>query len=312
MNELQQFLEKHYPLEVRSIDPAPRQFVAETFIAATIDGQRFFVKRFPPGRLPRHALESLPVLHALSDAGLTQINVPLVTRSGKLYARHGDAAIVVFNYIDAPQTFDYDMRALGTLLARLHQQREHIPIPISPEAFRPPYAAEWHASLEQAAIAPTHDTIVDGLQRVLDEYAAELREDWAAFERVAEQCRAANLRYVITHGDAPGNVLKDVQNNIFLVDWDEILLAPAERDTWFLLDDSTFMAGYRGMIPDYIPSDPAYRFYLLNRYFEDWLGFVKEILADGSDEHRAWNLRQLRKDCLGWLRPLVRGIGIGG
>jgi spectinomycin phosphotransferase len=307
MHELQQFLRKHYPLEVRSIDPAPRQFVAETFVATAADGQRFFVKRFPPGRLPRHALESLPVLRALYDAGLTQINVPLVTRSSELHARDGDATVVVFNYIDAPQTFEYDMGALGTLLARLHQQRGRIPIPISLEPFRPPYAAEWHDSLEQAAITPTHDTVVDGLQRVLDEYGAELQDDWAAFERVAEQCRRANLHYVITHGDAPGNVLKDAHDNIFLVDWDEILLAPAERDTWFLLDDSAFMAGYRSVIPDYIPSDLAYRFYLLNRYFEDWLGFVKEILADGSEAHRAWNLRQLRKDCLGWLRPLVRG-----
>ena len=306
MERLQQLLEHSYPMTVRSLALGPRQFVAETFVVRAAQDERYFVKRFPADRLPRHALASLPVLRALYGAGFRQINVPLPTRTGDLFAHGDDGVVVVFNYIDAPQTFEYDMRALGSLIAGLHQQTGQIGMPMSREPFAPPYAAEWYESVRRATRLLAPEPVLAGLQQILETYGAELERDWDAFERVAAMCRAAGMRYVITHGDAPGNVLQDRAGTIYLVDWDEILLAPAERDTWFLLDNPDFMAGYRSIFAGYVPNDLAYRFYLLNRYFEDWLGFVKEILGHGSDEHRAWNLRQLQKDCLGWLRPAVR------
>lgn len=307
MQDLRHLLEEHYSLGVKSIAPGPRQFVAETYVVETDVGQTFFVKRFPPGRLPLHALEGLPVLGALHCAGFTRISLPIATRGGALYVADAGAYVVVFEYLRACQTSDEDRAALGRLIGQLHGLTGKIAAAVAADPFAPHYFAALDAGLAAAAL-PARDEIVAGLQDFLRDYGAEIRADRLAFEQICAACRAAGLSRVLTHGDAPGNDLRDAAGNIYLVDWDEILLAPPERDTWFLVDDPAFMAGYRERWPDYVPDDLAYRFYLYNRYFEDLLGYVKEIMVDGSDEHRAKNLRELHETCVDWLRPLIRGL----
>ena len=306
MDRLRRVLEEQYGLDVGSISPAPRGFVAETYLVRTRSGRPYFVKCFPAGRLPRYALDSLPVLPELSRLGMAEINVPLAARSGALYARdEAGVVVVVLSYVDAERASEYDLRRFGELLAGLHRRTELIAVPLVREPFNLPYAVELHASLVAAA-QPTADTIAGALQRFLDEYRTEIRQDWNELEQVAARCRGTETRRVITHGDAPGNVLVDRHGGIYIVDWDEILLAPPERDTWFLADEPEFLAGYRGVFGDYTPDRLSYRFYLLNRYFEDLLGYVREILSAGSSEHRAWNLDELHKTCVDWLRPLIR------
>ncbi len=306
MDRLDNLLTAHYALEVHSVQPAPRGFVAETYRVWTTQEQSYFVKIFPLGRLPRHALASLPLLPELYRLGLTNIPVPLTTTTGAWYTDDADTVVVVLGNIVADHTSTYDLRSFGELVAQLHHLTEFITMPCSHETFDLPYAAQLQARLRSAMHQPPRDKVVAGLQQFIEEYVKEIQQDWAELESVAAQCRSATPRHVLTHGDAPGNVLSDARGNIYLVDWDEVLLAPPERDTWFLLDEPAFLKGYLSVFGEYKPNLLTYRFYLLNRYFEDLFGYVEEILGHGSPEHRAWNLDELHKTCRDWLRPLIR------
>ena len=58
--------------------------------------------------------------------------------------------------------------------------------------------------------------------------AGELEQDVACIQEWGERLRACrDIEFVITHGDGPGNILKDASGEIYLVDWDDVLLAPA-------------------------------------------------------------------------------------
>ena len=142
----------------------------------------------------------------------------------------------------------------------------------------------------------------------MQRYGDEITHDWNNFVGICKQCRDAQFDLVVTHSDAPGNVLQDANGTIYLVDWDEILLAPAERDTWFLIEDVRFMQGYRTRFPSYAVNDLAFRFYLHNRYFEDLLGYLEEILGDYPAAHRAMRLHELHSTCVAWLRPQIRAL----
>jgi spectinomycin phosphotransferase len=306
--EIRPYLEEHYDLQIASIVPAPREFVAETYVVETPGGDRYFVKLWLAARLPPHVTGSLVVLDQLYRSGLTQINRPIPTRSGALYSTNRDGIVAVFDYIEGVSTLDYDLDSFGALIADLHLRTKHITAPIVRETFRPSYSRELHDALADVAHQRASDGILLGLRRFLREYHDEIERDWHAFKATCAACREADLDFVITHGDAAGNVRVATEGTIFVVDWDEILLAPPERDTWFLVQEPAFLAGYRRLIPDYAPKPLAYRFYVYNRYFEDLLGYVLEILGDESDEHRAWNLAELHNTCVGWLRPLIRAF----
>ena len=54
-------------------------------------------------------------------------------------------------------------------------------------------------------------------------------------EQLAEQLKDQSSEFVLCHSDIHGgNILMDVNNNIFIVDWDEPIMSPKERDLMFI------------------------------------------------------------------------------
>jgi hypothetical protein len=85
---------------------------------------------------------------------------------------------------------------------------------------------------------------------------------------------------VLTHGDWPFNLMAGADGAVRLVDWDELMLAPAERDTWFAGGDQPFWRAYHAGRPGHRECEPATAFYLYGRYFEDLVGSMRVILGD--------------------------------
>ncbi len=57
------------------------------------------------------------------------------------------------------------------------------------------------------------------------------RADRLAF--FADLCRKDTSHFYITHGDAGGNFMVNGDSH-FLIDWDDVLLTPPERDAWVM------------------------------------------------------------------------------
>jgi spectinomycin phosphotransferase len=56
-----------------------------------------------------------------------------------------------------------------------------------------------------------------------------------SLEQLAEVLQPQPLPYVIAHADLhPANLLRDAAGQVFLLDWDEVMLAPRERDFIFI------------------------------------------------------------------------------
>jgi spectinomycin phosphotransferase len=116
---------------------------------------------------------------------------------------------------------------------------------------------------------------------------------------------------VITHGDALGNnLITGRDGRLYLIDWDEPMLAPAERDTWFYLHSSAaaeaFLARYRQAFPTHHPDPSRARFYLFRRFFEDLTGYLEHILHNPSVEQQATHLAELEETCFRWLWSAMR------
>jgi hypothetical protein len=119
-----------------------------------------------------------------------------------------------------------------------------------------------------------------GLQRFLDEQETTLGTAMRTFEEIARTCQATHFEMVLTHGDWPFNVLALEDGPIHLVDWDEMLVAPPERDTWFAADDADFWRAYRAVRPTRPSSELATAYYVHGRYFEDMLGLMEAVVEE--------------------------------
>jgi Predicted choline kinase involved in LPS biosynthesis len=60
-------------------------------------------------------------------------------------------------------------------------------------------------------------------------------------KRLASQLQKRTLPFVVCYADLhPANVLRDNAGNVFIVDWDEVMMAPKERDFIFLNEASFY------------------------------------------------------------------------
>ncbi|HZO26993.1 MAG TPA: aminoglycoside phosphotransferase family protein [Chloroflexota bacterium] len=307
MDQIAALLRSRYGLAVERLERAPRGWTGETYAATIRGGSRVFVKVYPRDRLPPTAAPALPVLAELHRVGLSEVSRPIPTLTGALHERLGDDLVVVFAYLDAvPVPFTFGGERLGGLIGRIHRQRERIASPVTRETFATLQAGDLWRILARAREEPVSDEPRRGLRAFLDEQEPAIREGWEDFEAIARACHEASFELVLTHGDWPFNLLQGADDTLYLIDWDELLLAPAERDTWYAGDESAFWQGYRAQRPGHAASELATAYYVHHRYFEELISFAQTILGNDPLERRAWSIDLLGGDWMAGLRAQMR------
>jgi spectinomycin phosphotransferase len=216
---------------------------ARAWRVTTADGERLFLKlrlgvRPAAILLPRH----------LHDLGMSQPVAALSTTAGDGWLDVDGWTAVVMPFVDGPTAIDVGLdlagwRDLGAFAAQLH--RATLPAALlatlGVDEFGP----------EATAHARRMDRLVDGLDAAaLDAESTAVREGWlarrAVIRRLIElsEALAASIRgrdaaalrgsMVPCHADLHvGNVLLE-DRQIRVVDWDESILAPPERDLMFV------------------------------------------------------------------------------
>lgn len=221
--------------------------------------------------------------------GFEQVMGPLSTRTGEAWAAVDEFHFILYPFIVSRQVWDVGMSdahwvELGALLKRLHttQLTPEMLGQLQRESFVPP-RLKWSKALHARIRSGGHD---DAFQ---EELAALWREHYSTIstileraEELSEEIRGTSPHLVLCHGDVhTANVLITDDDRIFLVDWDDTVLAPRERDLLFLpgnvrpSENELFFQGYGEA-----ELDPLARAYY--RYFwcvEDMGGFAEMIFT---------------------------------
>ena len=305
--KIQKLITDKYGFNIRQITDAPRQFVAETYIIETVDNTKYFCKIITKPLFIQPVIQSLPVLRQLHQSGLDRINYPLPTTSDELYVYSNETLVVIFNYIDALQSYEYNFYAFGALIAQMHNIKLNENVVVPKENFKYQYQGKFENELSQILSYVGDDEINKALKTVIEKYVLEIRDDYTKFLKLSDEIKLQNWNFVITHGDPGGNVLVKSPTDLYLIDWDNILLSCPERDTWFFQNEPEFIKGYQSIFPNYKVNQKLSHYFTYKRYFEDLIEYFAEITGDHSLEHRKKNLDGLKNDCFeGWLRPAIR------
>jgi spectinomycin phosphotransferase len=186
---------------------------------------------------------SLLVPRFLHDQGITQVVAPLPTIAGALWGEVAGYALLLYPFVAGATGMDQGMTepqwiAYGRILRQIHAT-----------AVPPALAALMR---RETFVPPGVDTVGDVQARLAghlpdDPLAQALTEFWhtqreaiqALMARVGELgqglARQA-LPFVLCHADIhTANVLLDAAGQVWIVDWDEAVLAPRERDLMFAM-----------------------------------------------------------------------------
>ena len=312
MIPLLQRISDSYDICIQNSTDAPRQFVAETYIIHT-ENQRFFCKVISKPLFLHQVEKSLPVTMVLSHVGFNEMAKPILTKNNMPFVINDGSLIALFEYVDAPQSYEYDAFTFGKLIAKLHNKTEevieHVKEEISTDDFQFEFAKQVFDHLKKIAIKETNNQLEKRLALLISNSIEKIKSYLDTFQRVTSALSSSSTPFVLTHGDAPGNILVKSPTDLCIVDWDGLQLAPAERDLVFMADHLEFLRGYHELRPQYVEHENARKHAILSRFFHDLQEYVEEIQKDHSHDHREKNLIAFEKylsEETGWIHPFLR------
>jgi thiamine kinase-like enzyme len=132
-----------------------------------------------------------------------------------------------------------ERRRVARLLGRLHAAAEVVPaeLPRRDDLTIPDRSIVEDALVEVARPWET-GPFAEPTRALLSAKADELEQRLRSHDARAHGLRDRSRSWVVTHGEPHrGNLIADARGGLHLVDWDTTLVAPRERDLWWLLDD---------------------------------------------------------------------------
>ena len=124
-------------------------------------------------------------------------------------------------------------------MGRLHAASGRVPAGLPQIAdLRIPSRAPLEVALAQIHRHWSSGPWAEPARALLAARAAEVAERLAGHDAVAARVLETRSGWVVTHGEPHGgNVTRDHQGGLHLVDWDTAMVAPRERDLQMVLDD---------------------------------------------------------------------------
>ena len=205
--------------------------------AVAEDESPYFVK------LRRGAFDEITVTlpKFLRDQGIAQILAPLATTRGKLWANLGADKLMLYPFVNGRDGYAVDLSEhhwidLGIALKRIHTMI--LPQALMDRIQRETYTPQWRESVK-AFLDRNDDASDDPVAVELSAFLKTRRNDiFDLVERAERLAQALQLRaseFVLCHSDIhAGNILINANDTLCIVDWDNPILAPKERDLMYV------------------------------------------------------------------------------
>lgn len=198
----------------------------------------YFVKL----RKGHHDDLSVNILSLLQDAGVKQIIAPFKTVEGQFTQLVEDFTLLVYPFVEGRDGFKRDLSddqwvMLGKVLRHVHEC--HVPLTLQNRLRRETYSPRWRERVRSLyayiETRPSGDKIALNFLKVLQEQAQVIERLVNKSEELAKKVQKQPTESVLCHSDIHGgNVLIDEKGAFFIVDWDDPIMAPKERDLMFI------------------------------------------------------------------------------
>jgi spectinomycin phosphotransferase len=263
---------------------------------ATADGMKYFLKL----RGGHFDATSVIVPHMLKTEGVRAIIAPLETPESQLWGRLGEFKIILYPFIEGQDGYqqalsDPQWQDFGAALKGIHTTP--LPAEIRHHIRSETFTSHWREAVRQfqKQVEGIHFTepVAEKLAAFMRAKRDEINQVVERAEALSRAVRLQNPEKVLCHADIhPGNLLIVPGGSIYIVDWDNPILAPKEKDlalvggcpAWGSRKAITlFYQGYR--TPEI--NSIALAYYRYERIVQDLAEFCKHLLlTDEGGEDR--------------------------
>jgi len=196
----------------------------------------------------------------LKDNGIEQVIAPLSTKTQELWVNVDEFAFILYPFITGNEAMkvgltDAQWIEFGATLNRIHTT-ELIGSTLQyvmQESFTPKWGSLAKMLHEQVNARNYDDPYQKQLAIFWKENNEKIQTLIERAEILGKRLQQTDLEFVLCHADIhTANILITQEQNMLIIDWDDTLLAPKERDLMFVLGENTvetreeqmFFSGY--------------------------------------------------------------------
>ncbi|MEZ4595032.1 MAG: phosphotransferase [Chloroflexota bacterium] len=257
---------------------------------------------------------SVTLPHFLHAQGIAELISPCPTKSGGLWAGLADYKVMLYPFIEGHDAYDVPLtddqwRQFGAALRQVHTAV--LPQILTTTIPTESYSARFRELVKEFMLdiqkRPFADPVAQQMAAFLDEKRDVVAQLVEQTELLAEIVRKRPSPHVLCHSDIHAwNLLISQDGALYIVDWDDPILAPKERDLMFIgagLGDiwrtpreaALFYDGYG---PTELDQD-LLAYYRCERIIQDIAAYAEQIfLSDAGGADRAVALQQLASNFL--------------
>ena len=299
-SRLCEFIRQEYRLAPAQITPAKRGFYGETWRLDTENGPYFLKLDYSTAHKGVYE-RSFPAIEHLRRHGIDFVSKIVKTCQGALCTRFDGAVLGLFDWIDGENIETDDTKGPEyQMLAKVYT----VPtegLDLRREDFSAQSAARFYQQWDGLKRMPPRDEATRILT-LFEENRANLERWSGRLDHFSGLCQGDLTPFFITHGDAGGNLIVG-KDGYFIVDWDDPVLAPPERDGWFMYgQDWAADTFHRALRQNGIPYTlrPERLLYYIYHYI---FFYLTELLDGFLEAHTANEIEGYFK---GWVMERVR------
>ncbi|HGP3646857.1 TPA: aminoglycoside O-phosphotransferase APH(9)-Ia [Legionella pneumophila] len=273
---------------------------------ADSESNSYFVKL----KYGHHDEINLSIIRLLYDSGIKEIIFPIYTRDTKLFQQIDHFKIIVYPFIDAPNGFTQNLtekqwQQLGKVLRQIHETS--VPTAIQQRLRKETYSPKWREMVRsfynKIGFDDSDDQITADFKSFFNQKIDSIHRLVDSSEELSQKIQPDLDKYVLCHSDVhAGNVLVVNEESIYIIDWDEPMLAPKERDLMFIgggignvwnkhHEIDNFYEGYGKTNVDKI----ILSYYRHERIVEDIAVYGQDLLSrDQNDESRLESFKHFK------------------
>lgn len=233
-------LNADYGIEVAELTLLPQgaDMNASVYKAQTYGQASYFVKL----KRGHHHDLGVAIVELLHDAGIKETIPPIKTILGQSTQHIEDFTLIMYPFVNGQNGFSSNLTnnqwfKLGNALRQVHEL--DLPPSIQNRVRREIYSPKWREAVRSLYIhiekEPIGDEIALKLLKFMKENTLSIRRLVDRAEQLGQKLQGQSHKLVLCHSDIHGgNVLIDENDNIYIVDWDDPIMAPKERDLMFI------------------------------------------------------------------------------
>lgn len=288
--ELEQCLYNQYGLSTSTIQRLSigADLNAQVYKVTSVDQLAYFIK------IKKTVTDKDPYIFisALKEAEIESIIYPLKTNSGEWGCKIKELTFTVYPFIDGKNGFEQMLSneqwiLLGKTLRQLHELK--LSQDVLKDLKKEDYTDQWRKFMRtfNRSIKCQTDSLAFKLLKFINSHWVTIEQLIIQSEELCKKIQKQKETFVVCHSDIHAGNLIITDHSVNIVDWDEPLMAPKERDLMFIgggvgnvwnnqYEEELFYQGYG----ETIINKEILAYYRHERIIQDIVEYIQSLILE--------------------------------